>query len=116
MCPNCAVLRDRDGTCRRAEEEKALHEQKLQRDLRKLERILETKVANEVAEYAGQFFDFVDPASSMGILNPDVDADDGEIEEIEDVSEAQLPPSQQNADMQESLSLLVIQTLLDVDE
>lgn len=116
MCPNCAVLRDRDGTCRRAEEEKALHEQKLQRDLRKLERILETKVANEVAEYAGQFFDFVDPSSSMGILNPDVDADDGEIEEIEDVSEAQLPSSQQNTDMQESLSLLVIQTLLDVDE
>ncbi|OJJ56387.1 hypothetical protein ASPSYDRAFT_33482 [Aspergillus sydowii CBS 593.65] len=116
MCPNCAVLRDRDGTCRRAEEEKALHEQKLQRDLQKLERILETKVANEVAEYAGQFFDFVDPSSSMGIPDPGVDADDGEIEEIEDVADAQLSSSHQNTDMQESLSLLVIQTLLDVNE
>jgi hypothetical protein len=63
LCPNCAKLRDRDGTCRRAVEERALHEEKMNRDLQMLQRMLETKFANEVAEFAGQFFDTVEQSS-----------------------------------------------------
>jgi hypothetical protein len=53
-------VRARDGTCRRREEEKARRERKWKKDMQVLEGILELKVANEVAEFAGQFFDLVD--------------------------------------------------------
>jgi hypothetical protein len=46
-------VRARDGTCRRREEEKARRERKWKKDMQVLEGILELKVANEVAEFAG---------------------------------------------------------------
>ncbi|KAL4905356.1 hypothetical protein BDW74DRAFT_152496 [Aspergillus multicolor] len=121
MCPNCAKLRDRDGTCRRAEEEKAQREQKLQRDMQTLERILETKLANEVAEFAGQFFGSVDPSSSPGLLDEGGAADEGEDEIIEDDEDAPPHPhplasSPHQVDVHESLQLLLIQTLLGSNE
>ncbi|KAF7714810.1 Uncharacterized protein PECH_008025 [Penicillium ucsense] len=60
LCPNCMKLRARDGTCRRRDEEKTRRERKWKKDMQVLESILELKVANEVAEYAGQFFGSVD--------------------------------------------------------
>ncbi|KAJ5175025.1 uncharacterized protein N7482_000902 [Penicillium canariense] len=60
LCPNCMKVRAREGTCRRREEEKARRERKWKKDMQVLEGILELKVANEVAEFAGQFFDLVD--------------------------------------------------------
>ncbi|KAJ5095883.1 hypothetical protein NUU61_005239 [Penicillium alfredii] len=56
LCPNCMKVRARDGTCRRRDEEKARRERKWKKDMQVLEGILELKVANEVAEFAGQFF------------------------------------------------------------
>ncbi|KAL4928330.1 uncharacterized protein BDV17DRAFT_264739 [Aspergillus undulatus] len=116
LCPNCAKLRDQDGTCRRAEEQKALREQKLQRDMATLEHILETKLANEVAEFAGQFFDSVDPGSSSiptsGSGNANADADAEEIEDI--IHHHAASPHQ--VDAHESLQLLLIQTLLGGNE
>ena len=55
LCPNCLRLRERDGTCRRAEEERAKREEKHKKDMEKMEDIIGRKLANEVAEYAGQF-------------------------------------------------------------
>ncbi|KAL5333839.1 hypothetical protein BJX70DRAFT_379933 [Aspergillus crustosus] len=121
-CPNCAKLRDLDGTCRRAEKEKALREQKLNRDMHALERILETKIANEVAEYAGQFFDSVDPSSSTGVNNhPSCPTNDTEtLEELlDEVALSQPHPSSSSphqVDVHESLQLLLIQTLLGANE
>ena len=60
LCPNCMKVRARDGTCRRREEEKARRERKWKKDMQALEGILELKVANELAEFAGQFFDLID--------------------------------------------------------
>ncbi|KAI9376672.1 hypothetical protein BJX61DRAFT_488748 [Aspergillus egyptiacus] len=84
LCPNCAKIRDRDGTCRRAVEQETLREEKMKRDMKALERLLEMKLANEVAEFAGQFFRFVDP------LNPNGEADstghDATAHEINDVA------------------------------
>lgn len=60
LCPNCLKLRERDGTCRRLQEEKARREQRWKEDMQMLEGILETKMANEVAEFAGQFFNSVE--------------------------------------------------------
>ncbi|PLN84593.1 hypothetical protein BDW42DRAFT_162307 [Aspergillus taichungensis] len=68
LCPNCLKLRERDGTCRRLEEEKARQEQKWMKDMWALEGILGNKFANEVAEYASQFFDTVEQDEST----PDV--------------------------------------------
>lgn len=59
--------RARDGTCRRREEEKARRERKWKKDMRVLEGILELKVANEVAEFAGQFFDLVEHNSDDSV-------------------------------------------------
>lgn len=56
LCPNCARIYERDGTCRRLIEEKARRERKWKKDMRALEGILEDKLANEIAEFAGQFF------------------------------------------------------------
>jgi hypothetical protein len=64
LCPNCMKARARDGTCRRREEEKARRERKWKKDMQVLEGILELKVANEMAEFAGQFFEFVEHGSS----------------------------------------------------
>ena len=60
-------VRARDGACRRREEEKARRERKWKRDMQVLEGILELKVANEVAEYAGQFFDCIEHGPDDGI-------------------------------------------------
>ncbi|KAJ5287871.1 hypothetical protein N7478_003557 [Penicillium angulare] len=72
LCPNCMKDRARDGTCRRREEEKARRERKWKKDMRVLEGILELKVANEMAEFAGEFFGLVehDPDDSVptGVL------------------------------------------------
>ncbi|OOQ84673.1 hypothetical protein PEBR_29491 [Penicillium brasilianum] len=68
LCPNCMKVRARDGTCRRREEEKARRERKWKKDMQVLEGILELKVANEVAEFAGQFFDLVDLDSGGAIV------------------------------------------------
>lgn len=59
LCPNCQKLREEDGTCRRAEEERAKKEEKWKKDMEMLEDILERKLANEVAEFAGQFMGLV---------------------------------------------------------
>ncbi|KAL2003803.1 hypothetical protein VTN02DRAFT_2157 [Thermoascus thermophilus] len=59
LCPNCLKLRERDGTCRRAAEARASKEERWKRDMEALEDILERKLANEVAEFAGQFFDWI---------------------------------------------------------
>ncbi|KAA8647447.1 hypothetical protein EYZ11_004058 [Aspergillus tanneri] len=73
LCPNCLKVRERDGTCRRVEEEKARREEQWKRDMQLLEGIVETKIANEVAEFAGQFFDSVEPSRvvtrQMGIVS-----------------------------------------------
>ncbi|KAJ5156411.1 hypothetical protein N7492_009214 [Penicillium capsulatum] len=61
LCPNCMKVRARDGTCRRREEEMARRERKWKKDMQVLEGILELKVANELAEFAGQFFNSVEP-------------------------------------------------------
>ena len=60
LCPNCARIYERDGTCRRLVEEKARRERKWKKDMRVLEGILEDKLANEIAEFAGQFFDAIE--------------------------------------------------------
>ncbi|KAL4956406.1 hypothetical protein BDW69DRAFT_158641 [Aspergillus filifer] len=114
-CPNCAKLRDRDGTCRRAEEQKAQREQKLQRDMATLERMLETKLANEVAEFAGQFFGSVDAESSSTpstLIENDAadDIDDGSGQPHASASASASNPHQ--VDVHESLQFLLIQTLL----
>lgn len=56
-CPNC-VLKNTNpgGPCRHQEDEKARKERKWKRDMQELEKILQLKLANEVAEFAGQFF------------------------------------------------------------
>jgi hypothetical protein len=59
LCPNCQKLREEDGTCRRVEEERARKEEKWKRDMEMLEEILDRKLANEVAEFAGDFMDLV---------------------------------------------------------
>ncbi|KAF9893587.1 hypothetical protein FE257_010899 [Aspergillus nanangensis] len=74
-CTSCSVyLRERDGTCRRPEEEKARREQKWKEDMQMLQGLLDLKIANEIIEYAGQFFDLVDPSDST-------------VEEFEDISQ-----------------------------
>lgn len=59
LCPNCLKLREEDGTCRRVEEERLRKEEKWKRDMEMLEEILDRKLANEVAEFAGDFMDLV---------------------------------------------------------
>lgn len=73
LCPNCVKVRERDGTCRRAEEEKARQERKWQKDMEVLESILELKFANEVVEFAGQFFNYVEEPGEQ----EDVEAEQG---------------------------------------
>jgi hypothetical protein len=52
-------VREEDGTCRRVEEEKARKEERWKKDMEMLEDILDRKLANEVAEFAGQFMDLI---------------------------------------------------------
>jgi len=56
LCPNCYRIKERDGTCRRIEEERVKREEKQKRDLEMFEVALERNLANEVAGFAGQFF------------------------------------------------------------
>ncbi|KAL4940339.1 hypothetical protein BDV06DRAFT_196848 [Aspergillus oleicola] len=116
-CPNCAKLRDRDGTCRRAEEQKALREQKLQRDMATLEHILQTKLANEVAEFAGQFFGSVDADPSSAVNSSSVNEDGAD--EVDQLAHphpsgpaSAFASSPHQVDVHESLQHLLIQTLL----
>ncbi|OJJ35650.1 hypothetical protein ASPWEDRAFT_110754 [Aspergillus wentii DTO 134E9] len=76
LCPNCLKLREQDGTCRRQEEERARREQKWKRDMQALEGILEVKLANEVAEYAGQFFDTIEQPGGVVEEVEDIDHDE----------------------------------------
>ncbi|KAJ5669140.1 hypothetical protein N7462_010210 [Penicillium macrosclerotiorum] len=78
LCPNCMKVRARDGTCRREEEEKARRDRKWKKDMQVLEGILELKVANEVAEFAGQFFDLVDQGSQSTMVAGLLDIDEPE--------------------------------------
>ena len=72
LCPNCMMDRPRDNQCRRRQEEKARHERKWKKDMQILEGILELKVANELAEFAGEFFDLVERHDNppSGALTP----------------------------------------------
>ncbi|KAE8145882.1 hypothetical protein BDV25DRAFT_163639 [Aspergillus avenaceus] len=78
LCPNCLKLRERDGTCRRLDEERAQQNERWNEHMKMLDGILETKFANEVAEFAGQFFNSVE--------EPDIC-----FEEVEDVHDARPP-------------------------
>lgn len=73
LCPNCKRRGEKDGTCRRPQEEKVRRERKWKRDMDLLESILEVKFANEVVEFAGQFFNCVE-----GRREPVGETDDGE--------------------------------------
>lgn len=57
--------RPRDSLCRRRQEEKAQRDRKWKKEMQLLEAILELKVANEMAEFAGEFFDLVEPRNSL---------------------------------------------------
>lgn len=72
---------ERDGTCRRVAEEKARWEQKWKKDMLALEGILENKVANEIADIAGQFFSTLEQPETA---SEDGDGD-GDVEEVEDI-------------------------------
>lgn len=65
MCPNCMTDRPRDSLCRRRHEEKAQRDRKWKKEMQALEAILELKVANELAEFAGEFFDLVERRNSL---------------------------------------------------
>jgi hydrogenase maturation factor HypF (carbamoyltransferase family) len=85
-------------------EERALHEEKMNRDLQMLQRMLETKFANEVAEFAGQFFDTVENATHLE-----------EAAELEPEPQSQTPQhsaSAQQNDANESLPALLVHNLL----
>lgn len=87
LCPNCAKVYERDGTCRRVAEEKARWEQKWKKDMLALEDILGNKVANEIAEIAGQFFSALErPETTSG-------DGDGDVEEVEDIGFELIPNS-----------------------
>lgn len=72
LCPNCMMDRPRDNQCRRRQEEKARRERKWKKDMQILEGILELKLANELAEFAGEFFDLVERHDTppSGTLTP----------------------------------------------
>lgn len=57
QCPNCQRVKERDGTCRRLEEERIKREEKQKHDMEMFEVTLKRNLANEVAAFAGQFFD-----------------------------------------------------------
>ncbi|KAJ5467473.1 hypothetical protein N7475_005225 [Penicillium sp. IBT 31633x] len=83
LCPNCMADRPRDELCHRNKEAKAQRERKWKKDMQVLEAILELKVANELAEFAGEFFDLVErrnriPSNchSAGTMAPSDDAMD----------------------------------------
>ena len=78
LCPNCSKIYERNGTCRRLVEEKARRERKWKKDMQLLEGILEMKLANEVAEFAGQFFDALE-GEEQG------QQPGGSVEQVEDV-------------------------------
>ena len=80
LCPNCMKVRAHEGACRRREAEKARRERKWKKDMQVLEGILEMKVANEVAEFTGQFFDMIEHGpSDPGAGDDSTDLEDTEI-------------------------------------
>ena len=56
FCPNCHEEKVRDGSCRHAEEERKRQEDARKQDLERFTSALERNLANEVAAFAGQFF------------------------------------------------------------
>ena len=78
LCPNCSKIYERNGTCRRLVEERARRERKWKKDMQLLEGILEMKLANEVAEFAGQFFDALEEQEQG-------QQPGGSVEQVEDV-------------------------------
>jgi hypothetical protein len=64
MCPNCVTDESRDNLCHRRREE-AHRDRKWRNDLLALEAILQLKLADEAAEYAGEFFDLVEPRNRL---------------------------------------------------
>lgn len=97
-------VRARDGTCRRREEEKARRERKWKKDMQVLEGILELKVANELAEFAGEFFCLVEdePENTVpaGLL-----IDINESEDPAPSSSQQLPSSDSTTGPRSSMFL-----------
>ncbi|KAJ5774178.1 hypothetical protein N7457_009074 [Penicillium paradoxum] len=66
LCPNCMADRPRDSLCHRNQEAQAQQrERKWKKDMQALEAILELKVANELAEFAGEFFDLVEQPNRL---------------------------------------------------
>lgn len=66
LCPNCMTDRPRDSMCHRHQEAQAQQrERKWKKDMQALEAILELKVANELAEFAGEFFGLVEQRDSF---------------------------------------------------
>lgn len=65
LCPNCMTDRPRDNQCRRRQEEKARRERNWKKDMQTFEGILELKLANEIAEFAGEFFDLVERRDNL---------------------------------------------------
>lgn len=57
--------RPRDNQCRRRQEEKARRERNWKKDMQTFEGILELKLANEIAEFAGEFFDLVERRDNL---------------------------------------------------
>lgn len=76
--------RPRDSLCRRRHEEKAQRDRKWKKEMQVLEAILELKVANELAEFAGEFFDLVERRSSLpSETETTVPFDDGIVDPFE---------------------------------
>ncbi|EAW11200.1 uncharacterized protein ACLA_088910 [Aspergillus clavatus NRRL 1] len=103
-CPNCTKLRERDGTCRRTAEEKARREHKWKQDMQALEAILEFKLADEVVEFAGQFFGLVERPSN------------GEIHETENIEQNNQPTTAYAFDESPLAGFLANDVLTDTSE
>ncbi|KAK2741241.1 hypothetical protein FQN57_005703 [Myotisia sp. PD_48] len=65
LCPNCYPLKEKDGTCRRLEEEREEREEQQRRDLEMFEVALERNLANQIAGFAGQFFNALEGEGSI---------------------------------------------------
>lgn len=88
LCPNCLHLKERDGTCRRFEEERMMKEEKWKRDMEMLESILDRNLANEVAGFAGQFFGSVAVAGGYDDDGVYVDDSTNGVDEVDEASES----------------------------
>lgn len=78
-CPNCRVKKERDGTCKRAEEIRKKQEDEKRKQRQVFEEAVGRKLADEVGGYVGTFFDVVvrgrhqqNTAESLGWTLPHV--------------------------------------------